>query len=74
VPLGQRAEGREFVPDAAEQAAIERIRALHAEGRSLCDIIAVLDAEGHRTKQRWGCGTAPAAVGGSCRSASCNRR
>jgi hypothetical protein len=54
VPLGQRVEGREFVPDAAEQAAIERIRALHAQGRSLCEIIAVLDVEGHRTKQPWG--------------------
>ena len=54
MPLGQRVEGREFVPDAAEQAAIERIRALHAQGRSLCEIIAVLDVEGHRTKQPWG--------------------
>jgi hypothetical protein len=59
VPLGPRVEGREFVPDAAEQAAIERIRALHAEGRSLCEIIAVLDAEGHRTKQPWGVRNCP---------------
>jgi DNA invertase Pin-like site-specific DNA recombinase len=55
VPLGQRVEGREFVPDQAGQAAIARIRELHAGGRSLREIIAALDAEGHRTKQggRW---------------------
>lgn len=55
VPLGVRVEGREFVPDETEQAAIARIRELHAGGRSLREIIAALDAEDVRTKQggRW---------------------
>lgn len=55
VPLGMRVEGREFVPDDGEQAAIARIRELRGEGRSLREVIAVLDAEGHRTKRggRW---------------------
>ena len=54
-PLGVRVEGREFVPDDAELAAIARIRELHAGGASLREIIAALDAEGHATKRggRW---------------------
>lgn len=62
-PLGYRAErvqrgGKErpeLVPDAAEQAALDRIRELAAAGRSLREIATTLAAEGHRPKRsdRW---------------------
>lgn len=54
-PLGySNAHGR-LVPDAQEQAAVARIHALRAEGRSLREIAAALTAEGYTTKRggRW---------------------
>lgn len=53
--LGYRAEGRELVADEREQAALERIRQLHGEGRSLREIAATLTAEGYKPKRsdRW---------------------
>jgi DNA invertase Pin-like site-specific DNA recombinase len=48
---GHRAEHRELVPDAREQAALDRIRALHGEGASLRTIAAVLAEEGHRPRR-----------------------
>jgi DNA invertase Pin-like site-specific DNA recombinase len=55
VPYGSAVQGREFVPAEAELATLARIRELGAEGRSLREIAAVLEAEGHRTKHgaRW---------------------
>lgn len=52
---GYRADNRELVADDDEQAALARIGALHEAGKSLREIIAVLDAEGHRPKRggRW---------------------
>lgn len=52
---GHRAEGRALVPDDREQAALDRIRELHGDGKSLREIAAVLTAEGHRPKRsdRW---------------------
>lgn len=52
---GYRAENRELVADDSEQAALARIAELHSEGRSLREIIAVLDSEGIRPKRsdRW---------------------
>jgi DNA invertase Pin-like site-specific DNA recombinase len=54
-PYGWKAEGKELVKDAAEQAALARIRKLHQDGFSLRQIGATLDAEGHRPRrgQRW---------------------
>ena len=55
VPLGSSvgADGRLRV-EAAEAAAVARARELRAEGRSLREIAAVLDAEGHRPRgKRW---------------------
>jgi len=55
VPLGSSvgADGRLAV-DAAETAAVARARELRAEGRSLREIAAALDAEGHRPRgKRW---------------------
>lgn len=49
-PYGMRAVDGELRPDPAEQAVVERVRAMRAEGRSLREIAAVLDAEGVRTK------------------------
>lgn len=55
VPLGMRVADRELVPDEAEQAAVRRMTALQAEGKSLREIAAVLEAEGFRAKRgaRW---------------------
>jgi DNA invertase Pin-like site-specific DNA recombinase len=54
-PFGWRAEGRELVADAEEQATRERIIDLRGEGLSLRTIAAVLAAEGRRSKRggRW---------------------
>lgn len=54
-PYGTRAEGKELVPDSEEQTAIARMVELRAEGRSLREIAAALDAEGHRPRRagRW---------------------
>jgi DNA invertase Pin-like site-specific DNA recombinase len=53
--FGQRAEDRELAPDGDEQATIARIADLRDQGRSLRDIVTVLDAEGRRPKRgaRW---------------------
>jgi DNA invertase Pin-like site-specific DNA recombinase len=54
-PMGFRAEGRELVPDEAEQTAVARILELRGEGRSLREIAEVLDGEDIRSKRggRW---------------------
>lgn len=53
--FGYRSENRELVADDDEQAALARIRDMHAAGSSLREIIAALEAEGHRPKRgdRW---------------------
>lgn len=53
--FGARAEERELVPDAGEQAVITRAVQLRAEGRSLRHICATLNIEGLRPKraERW---------------------
>lgn len=48
---GQQAQGGELVDDTAEQAALARIRELHAQGESLRSIGATLTAEGHKPKR-----------------------
>lgn len=42
---------RDAAPNPAEQAAVTRIRALRAEGRSYREIAAALDAEGHKPRR-----------------------
>jgi DNA invertase Pin-like site-specific DNA recombinase len=49
-PYGWRAEGKELAEDPAEQAALDRIRELRGQRKSLRAIAAALDAEGHRTR------------------------
>lgn len=51
----QTTERKELAPDPTEQAAIARIRELHAAGMSLREMAATLTAEGHRPKRsdRW---------------------
>jgi hypothetical protein len=39
-------------PHAKEQATIKRVKRLHAQGKSLHKIAAVLDREGHRPRGR----------------------
>ena len=58
--LGVRIENGEAVPVAQEVDTVARIQALHAEGRSLRQIVAQLEAEGRQTKRagKW----APATV------------
>lgn len=53
--FGYRAEGKALVADSGEQSAVARIVELSGEGRSLREIITVLDAEGHQPKRgdRW---------------------
>ena len=53
--LGYRAEGRELVEDADEQATLERIQQLAGEGKSLREMAATLTVEGHKPKRsdRW---------------------
>jgi DNA invertase Pin-like site-specific DNA recombinase len=53
-PLGWRTEARELVPEAAEQAALARIRELRGEGASVRAIAAALTTEGHRPKRGGG--------------------
>jgi DNA invertase Pin-like site-specific DNA recombinase len=50
-PFGYRAEARQLVEDAGEQAVVARIRVLRGEGRSLREIAATLSAEGYRPKR-----------------------
>jgi DNA invertase Pin-like site-specific DNA recombinase len=50
-PYGWRAESGELVPDPAEQAVVERVRALRREGLSLRDIAGLLNAEGVPSKR-----------------------
>jgi Recombinase/Resolvase, N terminal domain len=50
VPMGTRVVDGEFAADEAEQAVITRVRELHDEGKSLRQIAAAMEAEGHRTK------------------------
>ncbi|MEO7573340.1 MAG: recombinase family protein [Acidimicrobiales bacterium] len=54
-PFGMRAEAKELVPVADEQAAIRRIVELRGQGRSLPEIVEVLEAERLRSKRggRW---------------------
>lgn len=49
--FGQKAEGKELVADETEQRAIARISELHNAGKSLREIIAVLEAEGIEPKR-----------------------
>lgn len=53
--FGQRTDGKELVADATEQAAIAHIGELHGAGKSLREIITVLEAEGIQPKRgdRW---------------------
>lgn len=48
---GWRAEGRELVPDPAEQAGVYRVWQLHAAGATLRQICRTLEAEGYRPKR-----------------------
>jgi DNA invertase Pin-like site-specific DNA recombinase len=50
VPLGYQVDGKEFVPDEAELAAVARIRELHEAGSSYRQIVAQLEAEGIRPR------------------------
>lgn len=54
-PYGFRADSRELVSDDNETQAIDRIRALHHDGKSLRQIADTLVSEGHRPKrsERW---------------------
>jgi DNA invertase Pin-like site-specific DNA recombinase len=54
-PFGQQARSKELVDDESEQATLARMAELHAAGRSLRDICATLDEEGHRPRRgdRW---------------------
>jgi DNA invertase Pin-like site-specific DNA recombinase len=54
-PYGQKSDDHELVPDEQEQATIDRIKQLHADGQSFRSMAAVLTAEGHRPKRsdRW---------------------
>ena len=52
-PLGYRAEGGELAPDPEEQAAVQRIVALRADGAGVRRIAATLTAE-HLTPKRSG--------------------
>ncbi len=45
------AEGRELVPEPAEQAALALIRQLRTAGQSVRSIAATLTAEGHQPKR-----------------------
>lgn len=49
--FGQRAEERELVPDTAEQAAIQRMKELRAEGMSMRQIAAQLNTENIAAKR-----------------------
>ena len=49
--LGFVAVDKALVADAAEQATVARLIALHEQGRSLREIVKVLDAEGLRPKR-----------------------
>ncbi len=53
--FGYRADKRCLVPDASEQATLERIRSLYIAGFSLREISATLTQEGYRPKrsERW---------------------
>jgi DNA invertase Pin-like site-specific DNA recombinase len=54
IPLGSRLEGGRLVGDDAERAAVTRARALRGAGKSLREIAAALEAEGHRPRgRRW---------------------
>jgi DNA invertase Pin-like site-specific DNA recombinase len=55
VPMGSRVgEDGRLAVDGVEAAAVARARALRGEGRSLREIAAALDAEGHRPRgKRW---------------------
>jgi DNA invertase Pin-like site-specific DNA recombinase len=55
VAYGRRVVDGEFVPDEAELAVIARVRELRGEGKSLREVAAAMEAEGHRTKvgTRW---------------------
>ncbi len=55
VPMGSRVgESGMLAANATEQAAVERARALRVEGKSLREIAAALDAEGHRPRgKKW---------------------
>lgn len=50
-PYGWKAGGGELVPDGAEQAVLERIRSMRADGASLREIAGVLNAEGVQSKR-----------------------
>jgi len=51
VPIGSVADGEgRLAANETEQNAVERARALRAEGRSLREIAAALDEEGHRPR------------------------
>lgn len=45
IPYGFRSEGKELVPDRTERKALNLMKRLHTEGRSLREIAAALDAQ-----------------------------
>jgi DNA invertase Pin-like site-specific DNA recombinase len=49
--FGYKATEKALIPDDDEQASLQRIAELRQEGRSLRQIAAALEAEGHRTKR-----------------------
>lgn len=53
--MGSRVgEGGVLAANEAERAAVDRVRALRGEGKSLRAIAATLDAEGHKPRgRRW---------------------
>ncbi len=50
-PFGYRGGNGDLVPDPFQRTAVDRILALHRDGRSLRSIIQVLKAEGHNAKR-----------------------
>lgn len=50
-PFGYRAEAGELVPDKEEQKALDLIRRLHGQGRSLRQIAEALEAAGHKPRR-----------------------
>jgi DNA invertase Pin-like site-specific DNA recombinase len=63
-PFGMRAEGKELVPDRVERRTLIRMRQLRAQGLSLREVAARLDAMGDRPRRasRWSAQTVARAL------------